>query len=358
MWPLPSSDAAWAFCRAGMESDAAAELVARAGAVGIGGWCRAGDGWVELHAPRADDLATLAREVAFHRLVFPRQWLARIACVDDLPASDRVAPLVAAAKDAGLEGAVAALRVEYPDSDAGRPLARLARALHRPLEQALARAGSPVGDGRAVLHCVLLDGATAVVGLSDPANASPWPLGIPRLRAHRAAPSRSVLKLDEAFGRFLGNAERATWLRPGRSAVDLGAAPGGWTWLLRRHGVEVTAVDNGPLEPGLRDDPGVAHHAADGLRYRPRGGVDWLVCDMVEQPHRIAALAAAWLQRGDCRHAVVNLKLPMKRRWTAVSAHLETVAAVLPPEGRLRAAQLYHDREEVTLFATRAPVSR
>lgn len=357
MWPIDSSDAVCAWTRGGMESDCAAELVDRAAAAGIGGWCRTGDGLVEFHPTPADQLPALARTLAFSRLIFTRQWFARFAVCSGLPPEDRVSPLARAA--AAIPQPVREVRIEYPDTDAGRPLARLARALTRPLEAAIAKEPgiTPEGNGP-VLHCALLDGATALLGLSDPANSAPWPLGIPRLRARRQAPSRSVLKLDEAIARFLSDDERAAWLRPGRTAVDLGAAPGGWTWLLREYGVAVTAVDNGPLAQAISDDPGVDHRAEDGFRFRPRRPVDWLVCDMVERPHRIARLLTEWLSRGDCRHAVVNLKLPMKQRWQTVSTQLETIAAVLPGDGRLLANQLYHDREEVTLFATRAPLTQ
>ncbi len=356
MWPIDSSDAACAWTRAGMESDCAAELVERAAAAGIGGWCRTGDGLVEFHPTPADQLPKLARTLAFARLIFTRQWFARFAVCSALPPEDRVSPLARAA--AAIPQPVREVRIEYPDTHGGRPLARLARALARPLEGAIAKGPgiSPERNGP-VLHCALLDGATAVLGLSDPANAAPWPLGIPRLRARRQAPSRSVLKLDEAIARFLSDDERAAWLRPGRTAVDLGAAPGGWTWLLRHYGMTVTAVDNGPLAQAIEADPGVEHRTEDGFRYRPRRPVDWLVCDMVERPHRIARLLTEWLSRGDCRHAIVNLKLPMKQRWQTVSNQLETIAAVLPADGRLMANQLYHDREEVTLFATRAPLT-
>ncbi len=357
MWPIDSSDAVCAWTRAGMESDCAAELVERAAAAGIGGWCRTGDGLVEFHPTPADRLPALARALSFRELVFTRQWFARFAVCRGLPPDDRVSPLANAA--ASITQPVCAVRIEYPDTDAGRPLARLARALARPLETAIAKGPGIAPDRNGpVLHCALLDGSTALLGLSDPANSAPWPLGIPRLRARRQAPSRSVLKLDEAIARFLTDDERAAWLRPGRTAVDLGAAPGGWTWLLRHYGVTVTAVDNGPLAPALQEDPGVDHRAEDGFRYRPRRPVDWLVCDMVERPHRIARLLAEWLSRGDCRHAIVNLKLPMKQRWQMVSSQLETIAAVLPGDGRLLANQLYHDREEITLFATRAPLTQ
>lgn len=355
MWPIESSDAVCAWTRSGMESDCAAELVARAAAAGIGGWCRTGDGLVEFHPTPVSQLAHLGRSLALERLVFTRQWFARFGVCRDLPAEDRVSPLAHAA--GVLPQPVREVRTEYPDTDAGRPLARLARALARPLEAAITRSPGIVPDGDGpTLHCALLDGTTAMLGLSDPANAAPWPLGIPRLRARRPAPSRSVLKLDEAIARFLTDDERAAWLRPGRTAVDLGAAPGGWTWLLRHYGVTVTAIDNGPLAPVLQNDPGVEHRTRDGFHYRPRRPVDWLVCDMVERPHRVARLLANWLERGNCRHAVINLKLPMKQRWQTVSAQLETIAAALPGDGRLAAKQLYHDREEITLFATRAPL--
>lgn len=97
----------------------------------------------------------------------------------------------------------------------------------------------------------------------------------------------------------------------------------------------------------------VEHRREDGFRYRPRRPVDWLLCDMVEQPQRIAALMGDWFVRGDCRRAVFNLKLPMKRRY----AHLRECLGLL--QERLDAAgldhalackQLYHDREEVTAY--------
>jgi len=92
-------------------------------------------------------------------------------------------------------------------------------------------------------------------------------------------------------------------------AVDLGAAPGGWTWQLATRGLRVTAVDNGPLKGDVASDPLVQHLRQDGLTYRPRNPVDWMVCDIVDQPSRIAHLVAAWLAEGTCRRSIFNLKL-------------------------------------------------
>ena len=37
--------------------------------------------------------------------------------------------------------------------------------------------------------------------------------------------------------------ERAHELKAGMRAVDLGASPGGWLWVLAQRGIRVTAID-------------------------------------------------------------------------------------------------------------------
>jgi 23S rRNA (cytidine2498-2'-O)-methyltransferase len=180
-------------------------------------------------------------------------------------------------------------------------------------------------------------------------------MGIPRLRMPGGAPSRSTLKLAEAIVTFLGNRELEL-LRPGMRVVDLGAAPGGWTWQLARRGLRVTAIDNGPLKGSVRDDPLVTHVRADGLTYAPRRPVDWMTCDIVEQPARIAVLVARWIGEGHTRHAIFNLKLPMKKRYDEVercSAIVGEALARSRSRHHFALRQLYHDREEVTGCVTR-----
>ena len=175
-------------------------------------------------------------------------------------------------------------------------------------------------------------------------------MGIPRMRMPGGAPSRSTLKLAEAFVTFLGERE-LEMLRAGMRAVDLGAAPGGWTWQLARRGLRVVAVDNGPLKGDVLGDPLVTHLRADGLSYLPKRPVDWMVCDISEQPSRIAALVARWLGEGHARQSIFNLKLPMKRRYDEVrrcEAIIRDALAKARVDSTLALRQLYHDREEVT----------
>jgi len=292
---------------------------------------------------------------------------------------DRVAPLTALVEAfrneipvPGLEErlerqpASASLRIEMPDTNEGKALSGLARALEPALATSLRsrrmlvdpNADDDANSARASnLHIFLVDGAHAYVGASVSPWASCWPMGIPRLRMPGAAPSRSTLKLAEAIVTFLGDREAAL-LRAGMRAVDLGAAPGGWTWQLAYRGLRVIAVDNGALKGSVRDDPLVTHLRTDGLNYLPKRPVDWMTCDIVEQPARIATLVARWIGEGHARHAIFNLKLPMRKRYDEVERCAAIIGSGLERSRvrhRFALRQLYHDREEVTGCVLRLP---
>lgn len=369
-------------CRAGFEAEAAADLAAVADAAGatVDVEAQPGSGFV-VGRPQPFDTQRWPKALAAAPPVFVRSLFCGSGphrIVAETPTRgrpDRVAPLAALlatlAREARLPGVPSPargpatfgeLRLETPDTNDGKELSGLCRAVEAPLAAALHAAGTlqppaPAAAGRPLpaLHVFFVDGANVYVGASAPPWGSRWTMGIPRLRMPRGAPSRSTLKLAEAIVTFLGEREPAL-LHAGMRAVDLGAAPGGWTWQLVERGLRVTAVDNGPLKGGLADDPLVRHLRVDGLAYTPPRPVDWLVCDIVLQPSRIAALVARWIARGQARHAIFNLKLPMKKRYDEVQRCRAVVAEALAGTragGTLGLRQLYHDREEVTGFASR-----
>jgi 23S rRNA (cytidine2498-2'-O)-methyltransferase len=293
----------------------------------------------------------------FADLIFTRQWFVVAALFDDLPLTDRVTSLIERSHD--LPAPISEIFLETPDTNEGKELSGLCRALERPLREALHKAGywqARAGQEAVRLHVCFLSGTAAYAGYALPANSAPWSMGIPRLKFPRGAPSRSTLKLEEALLYFLTEQERERLLRPGMSAVDLGAAPGGWTWQLVRRHLRVTAVDNGALAPELLDSGVVEHVRADGFRYHPPKPVEWMVCDIVEQPLRIAELAAQWLAQGWCARTIFNLKLPMKKRYQEVQRCLARIDEILHEAGvahTLACRQLYHDREEVTVYLRR-----
>jgi 23S rRNA (cytidine2498-2'-O)-methyltransferase len=343
------------YCRAGFEPELAAELTERAAQAGFGGHARAerGSGYVVYAG--ADGTGS-SRALPLRDLIFARQKLVLLAQLRALDPRDRISPIVAALRNATSPGATpfGELLVEHPDSDAGKPLAGLARSFANALRPALRKAGLLAAreeDARPRLHVCFVAGDHAFLAWSDPRDSSPWPLGIPRLRMHADAPSRSALKLEEAFQVLLDDGERQRLLQPDMRAADLGAAPGGWTWVLRRQGLRVTAIDNGPLRPHVLEGGRVEHLRADGFAWQPPQPLDWMVCDMVEQPRRVAERMATWIREGWCRHTIFNLKLPMKKRWQETQLCLQLFAEQAGTPLTIRARQLFHDREEITIAA-------
>jgi 23S rRNA (cytidine2498-2'-O)-methyltransferase len=341
--------------RAGFEKECAQEVTAAAAEMGVEGFVKARpDSGFAVFQPHQDEMgAELGQHLEFRRLVFPRQ-MARVGDLVTLPETDRVTPIVAAARALGKR--FAALWIEMPDTNEGKSLSSLTKPLTPHLERALRKAGVVFDDASAEerLNVFFVGGKACYVGISAVDNSSPWPMGIVRLRMPSAAPSRSTLKLAEALLEFLDEKERAKRLAPGTTAVDLGASPGGWTWQLVQRGMMVIAVDNGPMDAKLLDSGQVKHRRDDGFHYRPAEPVDWMVCDMVESPARIATLAAKWIAADWCREAIFNLKLPMKKRWEEVLRCRAIIDEALGGSGYyLRMKQLYHDREEITSYLAR-----
>ncbi len=354
-----------AYCRAGFEAEAGldlARIAARAG-IAVDVDAQPGTAYVVAQTPRVD-VAAWDRACAATAPVFTRA-IALGGEPVPLPSApapgariDRVAPLVAAIDALARQRAHAppwrTVWPEYPDTNEGKARSPLARALAPRVEEALRSRQALDERAPRRLRVFLPDGQHAFVGTSLAARGD-WPLGIPRLRMPGGAPSRSTLKLAEAFTVFLGDDEKSL-VRPGQRAVDLGAAPGGWTWQLAQRGLSVTAVDNGRLRGEVAGDPLVTHVREDGLHWRPRRPVDWLVCDIVEQPIRIAELVAGWIADGAARRAIFNLKLPMKKRYDEVRRCEQRIAAIVGAAGvpcTLRIRHLYHDREEVTGYLGR-----
>lgn len=170
-----------------------------------------------------------------------------------------------------------------------------------------------------------------------------WCGGQRRMADDPAAPSRSYLKVEEAYG-VLG-AEPAA----GETVVDLGAAPGGWSFSAARRGARVIAIDNGPLKGGALGHPQIEHRREDAYRFRPEAGTsfDWLFCDMVDDPHEVLrAIIEPWIAQRWCRRFVLNLKFG---RADAVAVLDEVRRRLGPRCTALTVRHLFHDREEFTL---------
>ena len=339
------------YCRPGFEQDCAQEALRQARqqrpVLGEQPSILADSGYVVI--------ALNGQSLNYRELIFTRQLIRLHRSIAALPERDRLTPILDAI--ATLPGTFGTLWLEAPDTNDGKLLSTFTRRFQPLLETALREQGRLLDDPRTTrLHIFFPDKNSVLIGSSDPHNSADAIMGIVRQSMPAEAPSRSTMKLAEAIEVFMDRSEQTRLLRQGMTAVDLGAAPGGWTWQLVKRGIRVTAVDNGPMKGALINHPLVQHLKQDGFKYAPRKAVDWLVCDMVEKPSKVAELIAAWFATGWCKHAIFNLKLPMKQRVAALDNALGGIRKRLDEEGinyRMLAKQLYHDREEVTVFLTR-----
>jgi 23S rRNA (cytidine2498-2'-O)-methyltransferase len=351
------------YCRPGFETECAQEIVAACAGQSVSGTVRGkpGAGYVEFFPHDAEAGGRLRSHLRFEHLIFARQLIYAMPWIQELPVAERVGVLLPAIAAIGTPFGAAWL--ETADTNEAKELGVFCRKFAAPLSFALKNAAL-LREGEAGLprlHLFFAGSTSVCIGVSDPGNASPWAMGVPRLALPPHAPSRSTLKLAEALHLWLTPEADKRLLHEGATAVDLGAAPGGWTWQLVRRGVHVTAVDNGPMAPRLLETGLVKQVRADGFRYRPVRPVSWMVCDMVEQPIRVAELVAEWLAGGHCAHSIFNLKLPMKKRFAEVERCRTAMRERWRAAGvtcELRFKHLYHDREEITGFAYRVDTPR
>jgi len=135
--------------------------------------------------------------------------------------------------------------------------------------------------------------------------SSPFPNGEARLVEDRGGPpSRAYLKLYESFVRL------RRWPRAGETCLDLGASPGGWTWLLAQTAASVVAVDKAPLADHVGRMSNVRWQQGSAFALDPRGEppVDWLCSDIICYPPRLLGLVQRWLDAGTVRNIICTIK--------------------------------------------------
>jgi len=172
--------------------------------------------------------------------------------------------------------------------------------------------------------------------LATPVKSSPFVNGECHfIEDHIGPPSRAYLKLWEALVRF------GRWPAPGETCLDLGASPGGWTWVLAALGAAVTAVDKAPLAPAVAAMPEVTQRIDSAFALPPEP-VDWLCSDIVAYPDRLLALVRRWIEAGAAKNIVCTIKFQGQTDHDAADAF----AAI--PGGRV--VHLFHNKHELTFL--------
>ncbi len=151
-----------------------------------------------------------------------------------------------------------------------------------------------------------------------------------------APPNRAYLKLWEA----LTLAEKLP--QPGELCLDLGASPGGWSWVLQSLGARVIAIDRAPLDPEIATLPGIDYRALSAFALEPQdiGPVDWLCSDIVCYPGKLLELVQRWLESGLVRNFVCTIKFQGETDHGAAAAFAAISGS--------RLMHLHHNKHELT----------
>ena len=170
-----------------------------------------------------------------------------------------------------------------------------------------------------------------------------WPLGECFFQEDKInPPNRAYLKLWEALTLF------GTYPKPNETALDLGASPGGWTQVLQRFGVKVTAVDKADLAPRIASLPNVTHLKQSAFALEPEKWptkIDWLVCDIACYPNRLFPYILRWIQSEKVKRMIVTIKLQGEEDLAAIAPFLEMNDS--------RVTHLFYNKHEVTFLHCR-----
>ncbi len=197
---------------------------------------------------------------------------------------------------------------------------------------------------------VVVAGNEAYVGMSSCAqNLSNWAGGNIRFKRDPEQVSRAEFKLLEAIEVF------DIPLSSKGKALDLGAAPGGWSRLLQQWGYEVWAVDPANLAASLATNRFIHHFREPAQRFLRRDAqFEVIVNDM----HLDVGESTGIMHDAAEKHvpgglAIMTLKVPRKKTRKVLGYGLETLSQMYDIVG---VRQLFHNRNEVTVVLRRKTV--
>ena len=173
-------------------------------------------------------------------------------------------------------------------------------------------------------------------------NWSSWSSGQCRIPRDPQSISRAEAKLIEGWEAF------SLPRTPGGLALDLGAAPGGWSRVLSEWGYEVHAVDPAELDPRVL--PRVVHHQETAGRFLSRPGpqFDLLVCDMKMEASKVAEFLLSF--RGRLKPgALLFTTLKLGKGDSGLKEASQALEILAGDYSLLAARQLFFNRSEISV---------
>lgn len=149
-------------------------------------------------------------------------------------------------------------------------------------------------------------------------------------------PSRAYLKLWEAFTLHTKPPKK------NQVVLDMGACPGGWTWVLEGLGCNVISVDKAPLDERLQKLPKIQYIKKDAFKLNPKDvkKPDWFFSDIICDPKVLLEMVRIWMDY----HPDLKFLCTIKYKG---STDFKTTDEFLKISGS-RIVHLCHNKHEVT----------
>ncbi len=152
-------------------------------------------------------------------------------------------------------------------------------------------------------------------------------------------PNRAYLKLWEALSLL------EKYPTENEIAIDLGASPGGWSYVMHSLGASVIAVDKAELDTKIAKLPKIKYLQQSAFAIEPNSfetDIDWLLCDVACYPKRTFELISQWLESGKAKNFIFTIKLQGE-------TDFETLKEFADLPGS-RVIHLFQNKHEVTFF--------
>ncbi len=203
-------------------------------------------------------------------------------------------------------------------------------------------------SSKQILSVVLFQNKMYVGYSTVTQSLTSWPLGHLHYAFKTEQPSRAEFKIAESVELF--NLDLSKY----KTAIDLGAAPGGWSRFLLEKGMSVVAVDPAELNPGLFKYEKLKHFkclSQDFFKKHPNSNFDMIVNDMrmdVQGSVEVMLNAFDHLKRNGI--AIMTLKLNPRKKLEEIEYGIKNLSKKYTI---LHTRQLYHNRSEVTVVLSK-----
>ncbi len=149
-------------------------------------------------------------------------------------------------------------------------------------------------------------------------------------------PNRAYLKLWEVL------ATQNCIIDPEANAIEIGASPGGWSWVLSQYFKTVYTFDKADLDPKVQKIPNIVHSKADAFKINPKNyaNCSWFFSDLICSPEKMLETIQFWLDHSKIKNFICTVKFKGQTDYEVIDK-LRKI-----PDSKL--VRLYQNKHEIT----------